>query len=568
MIAPSDLEALRNGRGSTTSRLVVTAFAGLVFSYHIGGLGLLWTGAALGLETALSRMRRARRRGGWPASRWSRRVNLGLIASGAMWSVMACGYWATGSEALRILAIAILGTVLSLAHSTAGTTKFSLAAVCLPPAATMLLLPWLDGGYSGAERLTVVTGVALMIFYVINDVRLNLATGAALKSVQLALVEQKEVAEAANQAKSEFLAMMSHELRTPMNGVLGMAHALRMTRLDADQRNCVDLLVRSGDSLMAILNDILDLSKIEAGKFEIEQVVFDLHELIHRVQNLWSETASAKNIDFRCNVSHQVPQWVIGDPTRIRQIMNNFVSNALKFTQEGSVRLQACEEAGRICIAVSDTGIGMTPDQQANVFDAFSQADNSTTRRFGGTGLGLSITRRLTELMGGEISVDSVQGRGSIFRVSLDLPEASPINRQEPEERLDTGLLFGARVLVVDDNRVNQTVAQAILGAVGAEVTTADDGALAIKCLREAAYDLVLMDIHMPVMDGIEAFKRIRDGEAGHPNVPVVALTADAMSGVAERLISLGFDSAQAKPINPSSLIMDLERVLRRKVSA
>jgi len=387
----------------------------------------------------------------------------------------------------------------------------------------------------------------------VNGVRTSRRAAHAMQAAERAAVE-------ANAAKSAFLAMMSHELRTPMTGVLGMAQALRNTSLSAEQQAQVGMLIRAGDGLMAILNDILDVSKIEAGRLELESTAFDLVELAAQAEALWRDAAEAKGLDLSLEIAADTPRWLFGDPNRIRQIMLNLLSNALKFTEAGQVRLALCAldgagaDRGRVEIAVSDTGIGMTPDQVSRLFKAFSQADASTARRFGGTGLGLSICRQLAEMMGGGVSVESAPGRGSTFRLTLELPLA-----EAPSDDGATGEeaegLEGVSILVAEDNPINQAVARAILEAVGARIDTADNGAVALERLSGGGYDLVLMDVHMPVMDGVEALARIRAGEAGDPDLPVIALTADAMSGETQRLRAHGFDDVQPKPIQPMALI-------------
>jgi signal transduction histidine kinase/ligand-binding sensor domain-containing protein/CheY-like chemotaxis protein len=377
------------------------------------------------------------------------------------------------------------------------------------------------------------------------------------------LSEQTALALAANAAKSRFLAMMSHELRTPMNGVLGMAQALKLSALTAEQMGQVEMILRSGDSLMTILNDILDVSKIEAGKLDLEVTRFDLIEVAQGVHDLWSHLATEKGVALTYKVDPETPRWVLGDPTRVRQIMLNLVSNALKFTHSGAVTIRIAPHIVGVRIDVSDTGIGMTAEQQRRLFQSFTQADASTTRRFGGTGLGLSICKQLSELMGGNVSLTSAVGEGSTFTVNLPLPAAdSPEGRTDGDEALYQPPLAGLRVLVADDNPINLAVARAILEAVGADITTAPDGADALELLRSIAFDVVLMDLQMPRMDGAEAIAQIRAGRAGPANIPVIALTADVVGGAKEALLSLGFDDVQAKPINAGTLLESIANVL------
>ena len=377
----------------------------------------------------------------------------------------------------------------------------------------------------------------------------------------VALARSREQAEAANQAKSRFLAMMSHELRTPLNGVLGMAHALAASPLDARQHGYVDVIETSGQSLLAILNDILDLSKIEAGRLEIEAIAFCLPELIDAIVALWNAPAAEKGLRLVVELD-ALPAWVTGDPTRLRQVLTNLLSNALKFTSRGEIRFSVRYSADqRIQFQVADTGAGMSPAVQARLFRDFSQGEVSTGRKFGGTGLGLSISRRLCRMMGGDLEAQSIEGEGSTFTGSIAAPVAEP-----PVEAADAEVqddLPSLRILAVDDNASNRAVVEALLHALGLPVILASDGAEALEVLRATPVDLVLMDVNMPVMNGLEALAAIRDGQAGDPRIRVVALTADAMTGDRERYLAKGFDGHLSKPIVPQALIEALTEAVQ-----
>ncbi len=488
---------------------------------------------------------------GTPARRW---FVLGGTTFFALVATSIVGlFWSVGSEALRVIAVAATFSILMHVQLFMSRSTAALLIASSIPTATLVALVAFSSGYHGIALITSLVCPLLAFTYVI-------AGGLANKRAAEALETAKTEAIVSNQAKSAFLAMMSHELRTPMNGVLGMAHALKMSRLDERQAEQVDLLLQSGEGLMTILGDILDVSKIEAGRLEFEAVTVDLAGLCDLTLGLWGNAASAKNVALVCEIEPTTPRWVVGDPTRLRQIMTNLVSNALKFTEHGSVTLavrplpDAPEGQVRLELSVADTGIGLSAAQAARLFQPFAQAETSTTRQYGGTGLGLNICKRLAGMMGGDVTVESALGVGSTFRVTLTLPVAlapSSVTDEVPDERGITGL----RILVVEDNAVNRVVAATILGAMGALVEAANDGVEALERLRGADFDLVLMDIHMPRMDGVEALAHIRAGKAGPSDIPVIALTADAMSGEDHRLLELGFDAVQPKPIQPAALV-------------
>ncbi|CAN5399604.1 ATP-binding protein [soil metagenome] len=540
-------------RATLWIRLFITFISAVLFGFNFGPTpAVVWLAAVFAGEAWTWWVTRDATAGRRPSTT-TRLLYVGAtIAVSLTWSAAAWMYWRTGSQALQLVCIAISASQMIHGQCFAFRSKLALGILAGIPAVLLVSLILLDGGFHGIPLLTLGVSVGLAVLYVFNSAVVNMRNAEALEGAQAAAVE-------ANQAKSAFLAMMSHELRTPMNGVLGMAHALKQTKLDDRQAAQVEMLVRSGDGLMAILNDILDVSKIEAGKLELEAIAFDLGEVVERVMDLWRETASAKGVALSFEMAPGAPDWLEGDPNRLRQIMLNLVSNALKFTASGEVRLSVrplisdLKDRARFEIAVFDTGIGMTPEQQAKLFQSFSQADAATTRKFGGTGLGLAICRQLTDLMGGEISAESEPGRGSIFRVILDLARAEAVDLDEPEAESEG--LTHLSILVAEDNPINQAVVRAVLEAVGARLETANDGAEALDMLREKTFDLVLMDVHMPRMDGVEALRRIRAGETGDARVPVIALTADAMPGEDEKLLAHGFDDVQGKPIQPMALI-------------
>ena len=386
----------------------------------------------------------------------------------------------------------------------------------------------------------------------------------------------ERAARMADQAKSKFLANMSHEIRTPMNGVIGMAHLLQRTRLTPEQEEYVSHITSSGEGLLNIINDILDFSKIEAGKIEFEQIGFDLRRELSASIKLMSDRAHAKGLLLELIIMPNVPERVIGDPGRLRQVLLNLVSNAIKFTERGSVTVNAVvisesPSLAHLGFEVRDTGVGIPPSALSKLFQSFTQADASTTRRFGGTGLGLAISKRLVELMGGNIGADSQMGRGSIFRFSVQLPKQAPptaSHSASTSEVVENGAtssdLSSLKVLAADDNSVNRLLVAATLKHFGVKTDLVTDGEEAITATLKGDYDMVLMDCQMPKLDGIEATRIIRERAAGR-QIFIVAVTADAMSGDREKCIAAGMDDYLAKPLKKNDLQRVLEEALRRR---
>ena len=480
-----------------------------------------------------------------------------------VWASLPVLYWISGRLGLQILAIAVLAASLVHTVSFAFQSRTAMFLIGGPAAICIVLLPACLGGFHGLELATVAISMLTVLLYVVNAARQNLEVLAALQRTELSLREQTAAAVAANQAKSAFLAMMSHELRTPMNGVLGMAHVLGRSELLEEQRAAVNVILNSGQGLMAVLNDILDLSKVEAGKVEREAAQFDLRDVVQAVGGVAQAMAAEKQIALRVSISADAPTWVVGVITRVRQILLNLLTNAVKFTERGEIVLSLCRApSGKTHVSVADSGVGISPDAAVRLFNAFVQEDASTTRRFGGTGLGLAISRQLARLMGGDLDFTSTLGKGSTFVALLDLPDCiAGAENAESRGACDDEIPAGLRVLVADDNASNRAVAQAFLVAVGCEAIMAENGEQALAVLQAQDVDVVLMDIHMPVMDGVEAARRIRAGETPNRQVPLVALTADAMSGDRERYLAIGFDEHLPKPLEPGAFVSILSRV-------
>ncbi len=383
------------------------------------------------------------------------------------------------------------------------------------------------------------------------------------KRIEEELILAKEHAIESNMAKSQFLSMMSHEIRTPLNAVIGISHLLLMDEPKPDQIENLNALKFSSENLLVLINDILDFSKIEAGKIEFEHTDFSIVELINNICMAQSYKAEEKGIDVRINIGKELSGPVVGDPVRLGQILTNLISNAVKFTELGIITVEATQvaesrDSSTIFFAVTDTGVGMAPESLHTIFDSFTQASSDTTRRFGGTGLGLAITKRLLELQGSQVFVESSLGKGSKFHFTLTLKKSTHQFSEQPA--IDTvkdknGSLKGRRILVVEDNLINIMVARQFLQRWGVEVDTALNGFEGIEKVSTKDYDVVLMDLQMPEMDGYEATIHIRKLQGTKfQQLPIIALTASAMLDIKDKAFDVGMNDYISKPFNPNEL--------------
>ena len=561
-------EAMLTARGEAWLRWVTLPAIGLCFTPLVGWtFALPWLVATLLVsEWAAPRFERGASMAADP-KRWAIHAMLATAAIRAVvgsLAVIACvrgGLWGLVSGELLIFSLVLISTA-AARRSRLGYLA-AMAPLVVYLAALGVLSFTLSANLAGPIVLCVSSILVLAHNHQVAATNLILAIEA--EEARAEAEAARAVAEASTAAKSSFVAMVSHELRTPLSGILAGAAELAQTAPDAKSRSNAGMVTQAAQMMRTLLNDLLDLSKIEAGRMGVETIAFDLRATVLETIRFWRPELRRKNLYLRLEGAHDLPRWVEGDPTRLRQILNNLFSNSTKFTSAGGLTLSMAavaqaERRVRITLSVGDTGPGMSEDQMGRLFAAFEQLSASTARAHGGTGLGLHISREFARLMGGDITVVSALGAGSTFQVALTLPTCAPaLPTEAPYAPSD---LPGIHLLIVDDHQVNRQAFSLILEPFAARIDCVEDGEQALAILAVQAFDLVLMDIHMPNLDGRETTMRLRSIPGPNQNTPVIALTGSVSSRDVDTYLAAGMNAFVMKPVTPRELLTAIDQVL------